>query len=94
MSFSLSLLLVVVASRAAAAAASFFKVGEAIVGPAKAQGPKVELSDLVKVKTLGTGTFGRVKLVQNKHTKQARYRRKIGKRGGIRVCFSEIVFVR
>lgn len=46
------------------------KVGELIVGPAKAKGPAVNLNDLMKVKTLGTGTFGRVKLVQHKHTKQ------------------------
>eukprot|EP00903_Cladosiphon_okamuranus_P007650 g7418.t1 len=46
------------------------KVGELIVGPAKAKGPAVSLSDLVKVKTLGTGTFGRVKLVQHRKTKQ------------------------
>lgn len=36
----------------------------------KVKGPTVYLSDLVKVKTLGTGTFGRVKLVQHKRTKQ------------------------
>ncbi|CBN75350.1 conserved unknown protein [Ectocarpus siliculosus] len=46
------------------------QVGELIVGPAKAKGPSVSLSDLVKVKTLGTGTFGRVKLVQHRKTKQ------------------------
>lgn len=46
------------------------QIGETIVGPAKAKGPTVLLSDLVKVKTLGTGTFGRVKLVQHKQTKQ------------------------
>lgn len=46
------------------------QVGELIVGPAKAKGPAVSLSDLVKVKTLGTGTFGRVKLVQHRKTKQ------------------------
>lgn len=40
------------------------------MGPAKAKGPSVSLSDLVKVKTLGTGTFGRVKLVQHRKTKQ------------------------
>lgn len=48
------------------------QVGEQIVGPAKAKGPAVSLSDLVKVKTLGTGTFGRVKLVQHRKTKQVR----------------------
>ncbi|CAM9656305.1 unnamed protein product [Pylaiella littoralis] len=46
------------------------QVGEDIIGPPKAKGPAVSLSDLVKVKTLGTGTFGRVKLVQHKKTKQ------------------------
>lgn len=46
------------------------QVGELIVGPAKAKGPAVGLSDLVKVRTLGTGTFGRVKLVQHRKTKQ------------------------
>lgn len=46
------------------------KVGEIIVGPAKVKGPIVSLTDLVKIKTLGTGTFGRVKLVQHKQTKQ------------------------
>lgn len=45
-------------------------MGQAIIGPMKVKGPTVYLSDLVKVKTLGTGTFGRVKLVQHKRTKQ------------------------
>lgn len=44
-----------------------------IVGPSKAKGPAVNLTDLVKIKTLGTGTFGRVKLVQHKRTKQVFY---------------------
>lgn len=43
-----------------------------IIGPPKSKGPAVNLADLIKVKTLGTGTFGRVKLVQHKKTKQVR----------------------
>ncbi|CAN0206792.1 unnamed protein product, partial [Ascophyllum nodosum] len=46
------------------------EIGIPITGPAKAKGPTVLLTDLVKIKTLGTGTFGRVKLVQHKQTKQ------------------------
>ena len=44
-----------------------------IIGPSKSKGPAINLADLVKVKTLGTGTFGRVKLVQHKKTKQVLY---------------------
>lgn len=47
-----------------------WKLGEMIIGPAKVKTPPVPLTELVKIKTLGTGTFGRVKLVQQKHTKQ------------------------
>lgn len=46
------------------------QVGEMIIGPSKSKGPAINLADLIKVKTLGTGTFGRVKLVQHKKTKQ------------------------
>lgn len=59
-----------------ACATGFFiflrQVGEMIVGPTKLKLPAVNLMDLMKVKTLGTGTFGRVKLVQHKQTKHVR----------------------
>ncbi|CAM9776939.1 unnamed protein product, partial [Discosporangium mesarthrocarpum] len=46
------------------------QVGETIVGPRKLSRPTVNLRDLQKIRTLGTGTFGRVKLVQDVRTHQ------------------------
>jgi serine/threonine protein kinase len=45
-------------------------VGEELIGVSTRKKREVALGDLRKVKTLGTGTFGRVKLVQHKETKE------------------------